>query len=156
MAERVYKYKLDFYYVSLIVYFVFLVIYVVLRGTFSANTFEVVIQDPIIYIIIAFIVLFLILLISNIIRGRELIFDERKLVLKSRIRTKEIPFGDILFIKFSREKKRRSTGSSPVRIVKLKLRNRKRYLRIRLSEFNNEKHLINEFRTISKGLTAQH
>lgn len=156
MAERVYKFKLDFYYISLIVYFVFLVIYVVLRGSFSENTFEVVIQDPIIYIIIAFIVLFLILLVANIIRGRELIFDDRKLVLKSRIRSREIPYSDIVFIKFSREKKRKMQGSSPIRIVKMKLKNRKRYLRIRLSEFNNEKHLINEFRTISKGLAAQH
>ena len=40
MRERVYKYKLDFYYKSLIIYFVTLIVYIIVKGNFTHSTFE--------------------------------------------------------------------------------------------------------------------
>lgn len=152
MNERIYKYRLDFYYTSLLIYLVAFIAYVLLRGSFSNEKFQVVFQDPIIYIFTAFIIFFLIVLISNYVRARYLVFDERKLIIRNRFGQREIPYNEIIGIKFSREKKRNNKEKSNVRLVKLKLLNRKRLLRIRLSDFQNESKLISEFQSLKKGL----
>lgn len=151
MNERIYKYRLDFYYTSLFIYLLVFIIYVLLRGSFSNEKFQIVVQDPIIYIFTAFILFFTIVLISNYIRARYLIFDERKFVIKNRFGQREIPYNEITGIKFSREKKSGRLEKSNIRLVKLKLANRRRLLRIRLSDFQNESKLISEFQQIKKG-----
>lgn len=152
MNERIYKYKLDFYYKSLIIYLVTLIAYILIKGNFTHETFMVVVKDPIIYLIIIFIVFFLLILISNTVRARELIFDDRKIVFKNRFGQREVIYNEIMNVRFSREKKISRQERSEVRIVRLKLKDRKRYLRVRLNDFQNEKGLINEFKSISKNL----
>lgn len=61
---------------------------------------------------------------------------------------------EVIRVKFSREKRIPRQERSDVRIVKLKLKGRKRFLRIRLNDFQNEKGLIIEFRKISKNLST--
>lgn len=152
MDRRIYKYKLDFYYKSLIIYLVTLMFYILIKGNFTHETFMVVVKDPIIYLISIFIVFFLGILLSNAMRAREIIFEGRKIVFQNRFGQREVGFQEIMNVKFSREKKIIRQERSDVRIVKLKLKNRKRYLRIRLNDFQNENELINEFKNISKNL----
>jgi hypothetical protein len=152
MNERTYKYRLDFYYISLLIYLTTLILYVLVRGSFSNEKFQVVVQDPIIYIISVFILFFTAILISNYVRARYLVFDDRKITLKNRFGQRELPYNEIVGIKFSREKKEGRLEKSNIRLVKLKLANRKRLLRIRLSDFQNESKLISEFQQIRKGL----
>jgi hypothetical protein len=97
-------------------------------------------------------VFLLIALISNAIRNKTLVFTADKIILKNRFGQRELSKSEILFVRFSRERKRRSEDKSRIRIVKLRLLNRKRLLRIRLSEFNNENELINEFKTIARDI----
>lgn len=155
MSDRIYKYKLDFYYKSLIIYFVTLIAYILIKGNFTHATFEVVIKDPIIYIILIFIAFFLTVLLTNTIRAREIIFGERIMILKNRFGQREITYNDILNVRFSREKRISKREKSTVRIVKLKLKDRKRFLRIRLSDFQNETGLINEFKNISRKMNVK-
>jgi len=152
MKERIYKYKLDFYYKSLIIYLVTLIAYILIKGRFFHERFEVVVKDPIIYIIAIFIVFFLIILISNAVIAREIIIDDSKIIFQNRFGQREVGINEILNIRFSREKKHSNEEKSNVRIVKLKLQNRKRLLRIRLSDFQDERDLANEFKQISKKL----
>ena len=151
MNERTYKYRLDFYYISLLIYLTTLILYVLVRGSFSNEKFQVVVKDPIIYIISIFILFFTAILISNYVRARYLVFDDRKITLKNRFGQRELPYNEIVGIKFSREKKEGRLEKSNIRLVKLKLANRKRLLRIRLSDFQNETKLISEFQQIIKG-----
>lgn len=150
MNGREYKYKLDFYYKSLIIYLITLIAYILIKGRFFQERFEVVVKDPIIYIIVIFIIFFLAVLIANAIRAREIIISEREIIFKNRFGQREIKINDIMNIRFSRDKRRLKEDRSEVRMVKLKLRNRRRLLRIRLSDFQDEKELINEFRNISR------
>lgn len=152
MKERIYKYKLDFYYKSLIIYLVTLIAYILIKGRFFHERFEVVVKDPIIYIIAIFIVFFLIILISNAVIAREIIIDDSKIIFQNRFGKREVGINEILNIRFSREKKHSNEEKSNVRIVKLKLQNRKRLLRIRLNDFQDERDLANEFKQISKKL----
>ncbi len=148
--DRIYKYKLDFYYKSLIIYLITLLGYIIIKGNFTHATFEVVIKDPIIYIIVIFIVFFLIILLSNTIRAREIIFRERMIIFRNRFGEREVSYNEILNLRFSKEKRISREERSEVRIVKLKLKGRKRFLRIRLNDFQNETELIEEFKNISR------
>lgn len=152
MNERVYKYKLDFYYKSLIIYLITLIIYILIKGRFFQERFEIVVKDPIIYIIALFIGFFLAVLIANAIRAREIVINSSKIIFKNRFGQREVAISDILHLRFSRENRRATEERSDVRIVKLKLRNRKRLLRIRLNDFHDERELVNEFKAISKKL----
>ena len=122
--ERVYKYKLDFYYKSLIIYLITLFGYILIKGNFTHATFEVVIKDPIIY--------------------------KRVITFKNRFGEREVGYNEILTVRFSKEKRISKEERSEVRIVKLKLKDRKRFLRIRLNDFQNETELIKEFKNISR------
>jgi hypothetical protein len=155
MDGRIYKYKLDFYYKSVIVYMLFLIVYVIINGQFFAKQFTDLYKDPIIYISLIFILYTFFVLLKNTIRAKEIIFEDDKFIIKNRFGQREILFSEILIIKFSREKKYGSERKGNVRRVRMKLANRKRYLRIRLSEFWEEKKLIQEFKNVAKHVNTR-
>ena len=152
MKEKNYKYKLDFYYKSLIIYLVTLIIYIIIKGRFFHASFEVVVKDPIIYIIAFFIIFFLTMLLANTIRAREIIVKEKMIIFRNRFGQREVENSDILAVRFSREKKRSRKDRSDVRFVKLKLKNRKRLFKIKLNDFQDEVGLANEFSIISENI----
>lgn len=150
MDGRTFKYKLDFYYKSVIVYMLFLIIYVVINGEFFAKQFTDLYKDPIIYISLIFILYTLFILLKNMIRAKEIIFEDDKFIIKNRFGQRAVLFSDILMIKFSREKKYGNYRKGNISRVRMKLKNRNRLLRIRLSEFWDEKKLMQEFKNVAK------
>jgi len=148
--KRIYKARLDFYYKLLVIYFMFLVVYLLIKGNFGTKEFTIVIHDPILYITFFFILYTSVILIVNMIKGKEIEFMNDKIILKNRFRTKVILYSDIISIKFSKEKERFNDNKSTVRRIRIKLLNRKRLMRIRLSEFYDEIKLINEFKSVQK------
>ena len=150
--KRIYKYRLDFYYKSLIVYLLFFIVYIVIKGNFFEEKFEIVFQDPIIYICVLFILFFFFVMIMHAVKAKEIIFEGDKIIMRNRFGQREIKFNEIIAVRLSRKRRRRGDDENAVRIAKLKLRNRKRYLRIRLSEFYDTQKLMNEFGSISKRL----
>ena len=148
--NRIYKARLDFYYKLIVIYFMFLALYVIMRGTFGKNELTIVFHDPIIYITGLFILYTLLVLIVNAVRGKEIEFLQDRFILKNRFGKREINFTDVLNIRYSRERKRRNEVKSNVRRVAIKLKDRKKVLRIRLSEFYDERKLYSEFQKISK------
>jgi len=155
MDGRIFKYRLDFYYKSVIVYMLFLIIYVMINGVFLAKQFSDLYRDPIIYISILFVLYTLFILVKNAVRAKEIIFLDDKFIIKNRFGHREILFSDILNIRFSREKKYGSTRKGTIRRVRIKLKDRKRFLRIRLSEFQEEKKLMNEYKNLARFIHAK-
>lgn len=148
--NRIYKARLDFYYKLIVIYFMFFALYVIMRGTFGKNEFTIVFHDPIIYITGLFILYTLLVLIVNAIRGKEIEFLPDRFIIKNRFGKREIAFSEIIGIRYSRERKRRTELRSSVRRVVIKLKDRRKGLRIRLSEFYDERKLLSEFQKISK------
>jgi hypothetical protein len=155
MNGKVFKYKLDFYYKSVIVYMLFLILYVIINETFFARQFIDLYKDPIIYISLIFILYTLFVLLKNMIRAKEIIFEDDKFIIKNRFGQREVLFSDIMMIRFSREKKYGNSRKGNVSRVRMKLKGRKRFLRIRLSEFWDEKKLVQEFRNIAKLISTR-
>jgi len=142
MEDKVHKYRLDFYYQSLVIYLIFFVAYVLIRGTLS-ESFKNLYNDPIFYILTIFIVFFLIIVIINIIRSPMIILKIDRVEFKNKFGSREVMYDDILSIKIG--KRRKAEDDITYRIIKLKLKNRKRMLRIRANDFERGNDLIKEF-----------
>ncbi|MGH2574143.1 MAG: hypothetical protein ACRDFC_00425 [Ignavibacteria bacterium] len=142
MEAKIYKYKMDFYYQTLVIYFLFFIIYASVKGSFFEEKFQLVFKDPIIYILIFFILIFLIAVILNIVRSRQIVLMNDRLIFKNRFGGREILYIEILSVKIS--KKRIPKDYSPYKIIKLKLKDRKRLLRIRANDFERGGELIKE------------
>jgi len=73
VQEKVFKYKLDFYYQQTLIYLFTLVSYAGVRGSFVEDQFSFVFRDPIVYVIVLFFVTSVAVLFLNIQRDRKLI-----------------------------------------------------------------------------------
>jgi hypothetical protein len=147
MEEKVHKYRLDFYYQSLVIYLIFFALYVLIRGSVEKN-FKMIFDDPIFYILIIFISIFLIVVVINIIRSPMIILKSDRIVLKNRFGSREILFSDIMQVRIGR--KRRSQEEGHYRIIKLKLKNRRRQFRIRANDFERGGELIKDLLRIKQ------
>lgn len=139
---KIHKYKLDFYYQSLVIYLIFFAVYVLVKGTIG-ESFKALYDDPIFYILILFIAVFLVIVIINIIRQPMIILKDDRIIFKNRFGSREVMFGDIISVKIG--KRRRAEEDMTYRIIKLKLKNRRKRLRIRANDFERGNELIKEF-----------
>jgi hypothetical protein len=142
MKDAVHKYRMDFYYQSLVIYLLFFVIYVIIRWS-SEENIGAVLDDPIFYILLIFIVFFLIIVTYNIIRSPMIILKQDRIIFKNRFRSREVMFSDIINVKIGRRRNRQEEVT--YRIIKLKLRHRRKQLKIRANDFERGAELIDEF-----------
>lgn len=133
---------MDFYYQSLVIYLIFFVVYVLIRWSQEDNI-NVLLNDPLFYILVIFITIFMVIVIFNIIRAPMIILSDDRIVFKNRFGSREVKYSDIISVKIGR---RRNKGEEiTYRIIKLKLKHRRKLLKIRANEFERGNELINEF-----------
>jgi hypothetical protein len=147
MQEKIHKHRMDFYYQSLVIYLLFFAAYVLIRGT-AGESFKALYNDPIFYILILFIIIFLFLVVLNIIRSPMIILKSDRITFRNRFGERDVLFSDILNVKIGRRRKREEEMT--YRIIKLKLKNRRKQLRIRANDFERGGELINEFLKIKQ------
>jgi hypothetical protein len=145
---KTFKYKLDFYYQSLVIYFLFFILYAVIKGKFFEEKFQLIFNDPILYILIIFIVVFLAIVMVNIIRNKQIILESDRIIFKNRFGSREISHSDIIKVRIL--KKRIPNDDLQFRIIKMKLKNRKRLLRIRTNDYERGSELIKELVKINQ------
>ena len=153
MEEKVHKYRMDFYYQSLVIYLIFFAAYVLLRGSVGVEGFRSLYNDPIFYILIIFIVIFLFIVTVNIIRAPMIILRPDRIIFRNRFGEREVMLSDIINVKIGR--RRRKEEETTYRIIKLKLRHRRKQLKIRANDFERGSELINEFLKINKSTEEQ-
>ncbi len=146
--DRTFKYKLDFYYQSALIYLVTLVLYGGIKGSFVEKEFIYVMNDPILYVIIFFVVISFGALILNRIRNRRLIIGDDELTFKTRFRERVIKVSDIEWMHIGRETRVRTSGRFQVIIYKLK--GKRRLFRIRVGRYERDKELIVEMERIAQ------
>jgi hypothetical protein len=142
MEEKVHKHRMDFYYQSLVIYLLFFAAYVLIRGT-AGESFKELYNDPIFYILIIFIAVFLFIVVMNIIRAPMIILKDDRIIFKNRFGSREVMLSDIINVKIGR--RRRADEEMTYRIIKLKLKHRRKQLRIRANDFERGNELIKEF-----------
>ncbi len=149
--KHIFKYNVSFYYQSTIIYFVAFILYVIIRGEIVEDSFKLIIKDPIIYFFGIIVVVSLIGLLYNIYKKRYLEISGNKILFVDRFNTKILTSEDILQIKISRRRER--FNNKVFRFIRLKIRNRRRPLIIRTSDYENEEKLIQEFHSLKDRLS---
>lgn len=137
--EHSFKRRNDIYYITLLTYVAFAVLYVVVTGTISDGSVQFGLKDPVVYIIAAFILHALVMLLTSIVRNRRLLLTEDAIVFASRFRTLRVPFSDIERIAFKRDRSKINGGKFAV--IKLHVAGRRRVLRLRVANYEREKEL---------------
>ncbi len=137
--EQVFKRRHDFYYITLLVYVAFLVMYILVTGTITDDTVKFGFKDPVVYIVGAFIVHALVMLLVGVVRNRRLVLTADAMIFRSRFRERRIPYDDIERISFKRDRRKPNDGSFAV--LKMKVSGRRRVLRLRVANYEHEKEL---------------
>jgi hypothetical protein len=148
VQEKVFKYKLDFYYQQTLIYLLTLVLYAGIRGSFVEDQFNFVFKDPIVYIIVLFFFVSLVVLFLNIWRGRKLIITPEKLVFHSRHRERIFDIADIEWMHIGKERLVQTAGR--FQQISIKMKNRSIPIRIRIGRYERDRELVAEMETIAK------
>ena len=142
-----FKYKLDFYYQSALIYLGTLILYGGIRGNFVERKFEYVLNDPLMYVIIFFVLMSVIALAVNALRNRRLVITEREIVFAHRWAERHVSVDDMEWIYVGREARVRTSGR--FQVVMFKLRNRRRIVRIRIGRYEREKELVAQMQRLA-------
>jgi hypothetical protein len=141
--KKIFKYNMSFYYQSTIIYFIVFVLYVIIRGEFVEGSFKLITKDPIIYLF-GFIVFYsLVSLLYNIYKNRHLEISDEEISFVNKFRSKSLRVNDIKWIRISR--KRKPSKKSPLRLVGIKFKTRRRPIVLRPSDYENSDELLNFF-----------
>ena len=145
--EKVFKYKLDFYYQSALIYVITLIIYGGIRGNFVEAKFEYVLNDPLMYVIVFFVLMSFITLALNHLRNRRLIIAGDTIIFKHRWHERRVTTKDIEWMHVGRELGVQTSGRFQVIVFKLK--DRRRLFRIRVGRYEREKELVDEMNRLA-------
>jgi hypothetical protein len=138
-----YRARLDFLYQSIAVYAVVLIGYLIVRSTAATEAFPTLWQDPLMILLSAIIVVSAIALAYNLFMSRQIEIAGDAIQFHSRARERRIAKSDLAYVQFGPRFRR---ARSPIRVVRLKLKHRKRPIRIRLANFERRKQLLSELR----------
>lgn len=140
--EKVFRYKLDFYYQSALIYLLTLIAYGGIRGSFVEARFEYILDDPVVYVIVFFVLMSFVTLWLNYLRNRRLIITGDTLVFKYRWHERRINVREIEWIHIGREAHVQTSGRFQVIVFKMK--GTRRLFRIRVGRYEKEKELVTE------------
>ena len=147
LGVKVFKYKLDFYYQQALLYLITLVFYGGIRGTITVERLPSLQADPILYIIIVFVIISFVVLFLNRTRDRKLIIAEDRIIFHHKFNEREVKVSDIEWMHIGRERSVQTAGRS--QMVVIKLNDRRRWFRIRVGRYEREKELIAEMQRIA-------
>ncbi len=132
--------NIDMFWRTIAVYTVVLVVYSVLAGSWEKGTLTLKVLDPIVILLFIIIIVSLLTFASKHYRKKIIQIEHDYIILKSRFGIRKLKRSEIEDIKFTKERIFRTRRKYSV--VKIKFINRKRWLRIRPSAFDNPNELI--------------
>lgn len=138
-----FKYNMSFYYQSTIIYFVAFAIYLLIRGQFVESSYTLITHDPIIYLLAFIVVISVLTLLFNLYRNRYIEFSDDGLIFSDRFGSKLIHKNEIKEIKLGKD--RRFGKANPLKLVRIKIKNRIRPIIVRPNDYENESELLKRF-----------
>jgi hypothetical protein len=139
-----FKVSLDPYWKSVAVYAITLIVYVVIKAmwdtTLQSGIVNVVLRDPIVVILSAFVVISTLSLIVSAITRRSIIVSDGALTFLSRFHERTFTLDDIEKIVVGGERRLRRRGV--LSSIKIYINGRRRPLRIRPAVFEDDGHLV--------------
>ncbi len=151
--EKIFRYKLDFYYQSALLYLVTLILYGGIRGSFVEARFEYVLGDPLMYVILFFVVMSIVTLVINRVRDRRLVIHGSSIIFRHRFDELRIDAKNIEWMHIGREKTVQTAGMFQMAVFKL--RDRRRLFRIRIGRYERAKDLLVELKRIAAAIPGR-
>ncbi len=148
--EKIYPQRLDFYYQTIAIDAIVLVFYSILRGTIEGGYMTIRLLDPITILLALFIVVASVSLFINSIKRRFIVIGNDYIVFRVGKKEKKYKFSEIERIIIKYEKSIRIRSKYKIALVKLP--ERKRYLRLRFSTYQNEDKLSEDIENIKKSI----
>ncbi len=145
---KVFPYKLDFYYQQAIMYLITLIVYIVIRGTFADERFVFVYHDPIVIIMLFFVLIAFSMIVINRIRNRRIVVEENAIKFVNRFKEWVLSVDDIEWMHITKERKVETAGKLQAVIIKRK--GRKRLMRIRVGRYEQPEDFIKAMRDIAE------
>ena len=149
--KHIYRARLDFLYRSIAVYAATLVMYLVIRSIAEWHVFPTLWQDPILLLLSAITLLGVLALVYNIFMRRQIEITGDTIHFSSLARSRKIARADVAFVKI---RSLRTDGIRRIRWVRIQLKAERRPIRIRLSNFEHSRKLLNELREWAGPLAA--
>ena len=149
---KVFMQRLNYYWQSIAIYAVALVLYAILKGTVQEGELSMSVDDPLVLLLSAFVVMSGIGLLFALYMRRSVIITADTITFRSRHREKTITLQEIKKIHLARE---RRDENGVYRIVSISTDVRRRPFRVRPAGFDNEKEMIAEFIRLKKILPAR-
>lgn len=138
--EERFEYRLDFYWQAIALYAVALLLYAVLKGSVSSGSLTIALYDPVVLLLGAVVALSSLFSLANWYMRRSIVVGDAFIRFRNRFRTRTFYGRDILSISVRKRKLVQLRGA--YRVVKIRLANRRRPLRVRPSLYENERALI--------------
>ncbi|MCX8052100.1 MAG: hypothetical protein N3B17_09445 [Chlorobi bacterium] len=142
-VRRVFRYRLDTYWRALAIYALVLLLYgagrSLLVGTLQSDgKIEVVIGDPIFWLLVIFVVASVIALVMGVLLQRSIVVEDDAIIFATRFRQRRLERSQIRRIIVRRER----AGWRHLRSVRIYARGRRFPIRIRPSFYDDESSLI--------------
>ncbi|MDP4191795.1 MAG: hypothetical protein Q8858_09545 [Bacteroidota bacterium] len=149
-VKRIYKYNLSFYYQSTIIYFVALLLYALVKGEFIEGSFKLITKDPVIYFFLLIVLISIASLLYNIYLNRHIEITDSQIIFKKGSKVRTININDIINIALAKERKRFKKYS--LRIIRIKVRNRRMPFIILPYDYENKTALMEALKEIKNKL----
>lgn len=147
-----FKVRIDFYWQAVALYALTLIAYIVVRAlwesTLQQGIVTVVLTDPIVVLLGAFVIGSSLVLLFNWLARRTIVVKEHGITFTSRFHERTFTSDEIERIAFGRDQRIKVRGMFS--IVKIKIANRRRPLRIRTALYDDEQGLIAAIMTLRK------
>jgi len=138
---NVFKYNMSFYYQSTIIYFVVFALYLVIRGEFVEDSFILVTKDPILYFLALIVIFSLLVLLYYLFLNKRIEISDAGIAFIDRFKERRFAKEKIIRVKFFRE--RRTAKPKRLKIVRIKIEDRRRPIMFRISDYDKEDDMYN-------------
>ena len=145
-----FRYRIDFYWQAIAFYAVSLLFYALLRGTVIDGTFTIVATDPIVVLLLILIVGSTVFVLGNVFMRRSIVVTKDSLTFRNRFRERTFTRDAIAHISIARETAIKLPQA--YRVIKIRLHNRRRPLRIRPSLYDRDSVLVQSLLSLKRSL----
>ncbi len=148
IQPAIFQQRLDFYWQFIAVYSVILLFYSLMRGTIEEGTITLVLNDPLVLLLAFFIVTTSVAMLVTLYRRRKIIIGKDYIIFKNRFREKKYTADKILRISLGRVNRLQKRAA--YRVIRIKVENRRRAIRIRPNAYWDDKELVDSILEIKK------
>jgi hypothetical protein len=139
-----FPYRVDFYWQALAMYLIALALYAFVAGSVESGFLTFAIDDPIVILLAILIVQSTVTLAIQSFMRRSLTITEDTIIIRNRWRVRKFGVADIKSISLRRDRFQRALGTS--KLIRIRLHERRRALRIRPGLYDFEEQLTSAMR----------